>query len=1021
MPLRLITGPPNSGRSGVVLGRLRSELDSDPVLVVPTGDDIARFERDLCADGQPAIGAQVRTFGSLFDEVASATAMPAGPRLSPPQRLALVRAAIGSTRLRVLRRSAESPGFATALDALIAELQAALVSPAGLRDAAEAVGGDAAQEAELAELYGAYLRLRDGARSSDAGSVAEGALAALRADPGAWGSHPVLIYGFDDLTEAQLALVWLLAASNDVLLSLSFADRASLAARAGLLARLTEDGAELAEKLEFDPSYTKRASLRHLSENLFEPDAGTVRPDEGIRFLESGGERGEAETAGIEIARLLAGGVEPDEVVVVLRNPAANGPLFASVLRGLGLPATLEAQLPMASTAVGRSLLALARSASEEAETRDVLAHMRADTASRPGRADWAERAVARGEATSVDALLERWEDSPPAHLRRVFEARSPVDKVRAIAVCARRIAERVHSDAAPLAGERSAGVPLDPVELRAAVSAAELLEELAAVASLPGCDAPGPLDAAEALESASVRSWQGSTEGRVRIIGPNRARAARVRHLFVCGLQEGTFPGRGAPDPLLGEESRARLGIPALRRRDRGQEERYLFGVCVSRPTEGLVLSWRSSDDEGHPAARSPFVDEVLDLLGEDPEATEKAITLTRGLAHAVPDPSEATSARMLARSLTAAVGADPERQRSALEATGADLAVAGDVLALTAQARSPDHRPGPLRHPAVLETIRARESLSANSLEGWIGCSYRWFVDHELSPQRLEPVADPLWLGGLVHSALHRLYLEPPGEDTIPRPGDVGRWKERFSELVDDMLADAEPGPDRTLALARVRLQVEAFLDEEAARETTLRPRPDLLERSFGFPESEGDPGALPLGEFSLRGFVDRIDVAPDGRRAIVRDYKTSKSVLGRVKISEEGKLQLPLYMLVARDLLDLDPVAGLYHPLAAYRDRRARGIAMADEIDEGGVLESEGIVTRGKDQVPAMEFGSELERARRDAIEYGVKMRAGQIKRNPLGGKCPRYCAYQPICRLERAVGIEEDGFEGSGNGS
>jgi hypothetical protein len=49
MPLEVIQGPPNSGRAGAILDRFRAVLDSDPVLVVPTGDDVATFERELSA------------------------------------------------------------------------------------------------------------------------------------------------------------------------------------------------------------------------------------------------------------------------------------------------------------------------------------------------------------------------------------------------------------------------------------------------------------------------------------------------------------------------------------------------------------------------------------------------------------------------------------------------------------------------------------------------------------------------------------------------------------------------------------------------------------------------------------------------------------------------------------------------------------------------------------------------------------------------------------------------------------
>ena len=99
--------------------------------------------------------------------------------------------------------------------------------------------------------------------------------------------------------------------------------------------------------------------------------------------------------------------------------------------------------------------------------------------------------------------------------------------------------------------------------------------------------------------------------------------------------------------DPLLGEERRRRLGISALTRRDPALEERYLFHACVARPTERLWLSWRSSDEEGRPAARSPFVDDVLDLLAPDAEEAEARLKQVHGLDRVVFAPEEAPSRR--------------------------------------------------------------------------------------------------------------------------------------------------------------------------------------------------------------------------------------------------------------------------------------------------------------------------------------------------------------------------------------
>lgn len=975
MPLSLIVGPPNSGRAGEVVARLRACASQEPVLVVPTGSDAARFERDLCERGNAALGISIQTFGWLFADLAEAYGVNVGLPLSTPERLALVRVAVASTPLRVLSRSAARPGFAPALDSLLNELGAALIRPEDLRAEAERLD-DGVAEAELAALHGAYAELRERTRRSDQATLAEGVLAAVGADPSVWGARPLFVYGFDDLSVAQRALLAELAREGEVTVAVNYSDRVALAARAGMVAELDEEiGIDSQTELTQDAEHSASAVLVGLDRGLFEADIELVEPDDGLVLMESAGERGEADAVALEAARLVAGGVEADDILVTTRHPAADGPLLAAVLEEHGLPSALEASIPLEQTGTGRALLSLCRAVGPNGTPADLLAHLRCDPTSPAGAIDWLERRFRRRDAETIDELIEDWE-KPPRHLARMREARSPAARLRALASIARDVAEGAHTGQAPLAGSASAdgtAGPVVPLELRAGAAAAELLAELASVGALEGIDPPDVADAIAAIEGASVPAWRGPAEGRIRIVSPYRVRGARARYLFCTGLQDGTFPARGGLDPLLGPERRAALGIPALRRRDAAQEERFLFHACVSRPRDRLYLSWCSSDENGAGLARSPFVDEVLDLVAPDPDAAEQRLKRVRGPEHVVPTLAEATTERARNRALA------------------------------LAEIR-PAARPGPLRHPLVIAAIADREAVSANSLENWLGCSYRWFVDHELRPARLEPTADPLWLGSVVHESLERLYREPPGEDSIPRPGDLGRWKRRFGELLDELSAESARGPERRSLLARVRVQVEAFLEDESRCETDLRPRPDMLEWSFGLDDDDLDP--LAEKELRLHGVVDRVDVAPDGVGAVVRDYKTSKSVYGSGAFEARGLLQLPLYMRAVQEIAHLEPIAGIYHPLAAYDDRRARGIALKDDARLNGL----GFVRT--DVHEEEEFKEELDRAIDRAIGAARRMQAGDIKRDPLGGACPKYCTYQPICRLERALGLESD---------
>ena len=649
MSLSLIVGPPNSGRAGEIRVRLEAAADRDPVLVVPTLDDAHRFERELCTPSDGAgeaaiVGASIRTFQTFTDEVAAATGAPLRPQLSGAQRLALVRAAIRQTELRALSGSAARRGFAPALERLISELQATLLTPGELASAADELE-DGAYESELARLYDAYVRGRDAAGRDDPHSSLRKVAISLRERPQTWGSRPVLMYGFDDLTEEQFELVAALTGACPLTVAVNYEDREALAPRAALLARLRDElGGVEESKLAFDDTYTESATLRHLDRHLFEAGATRIEPDGGIAMLECGGERGEAEAVGGEVARLLASGVPANDIAVVLRHPEGRGPLYARVFEGFGIPVAVEASVPLARTAAGRGLAALARASLPEGSGEELLAFMRARPGEPQAIADWAERSLLRGEARTADELIAGWK-APPWMLAALRDARPGGEWLGALAAVALALAEEAHAGREPVAdrSEPTGGavaVPFVPLELRAATAAARALTDLAELEGIPGCAAPSPAEALELLEDVRVPLWRGPTEGRVRVLSPYRARAARARHLFVASLQDGEFPGGDTGDPLLGDERRRRLGIPALGRQEEAIEERYLFHACAGRPTERLWLCWRSSDEEGRPATRSPFVDDVLDLLAHGPSEVEETLKRVRGLDRVVFEP---------------------------------------------------------------------------------------------------------------------------------------------------------------------------------------------------------------------------------------------------------------------------------------------------------------------------------------------------------------------------------------------
>ena len=89
-------------------------------------------------------------------------------------------------------------------------------------------------------------------------------------------------------------------------------------------------------------------------------------------------------------------------------------------------------------------------------------------------------------------------------------------------------------------------------------------------------------------------------------------------------------------------------------------EDERALFYAVASRPEAVLGLSYRTSDEEGRPAVRSFFVDDVRDLFTERLHSERR----TRPLADVTWSAEEAPTPRERARA--AATGRTSSRRES-------------------------------------------------------------------------------------------------------------------------------------------------------------------------------------------------------------------------------------------------------------------------------------------------------------------------------------------------------------------
>ena len=178
-------------------------------------------------------------------------------------------------------------------------------------------------------------------------------------------------------------------------------------------------------------------------------------------------------------------------------------------------------------------------------------------------------------------------------------------------------------------------------------------------------------------------------------------------------------------------------------------------------------------------------------------------------------------------------------------------------------------------------------------------------------------------------------------------------------------------------------LRRDLVAFVRDEARSPSGFMPR--QLEYPFSLALADG---------LTVTGKIDRIDVDPFSARGNVQDYKSGKGAPTVKRIAEDERLQVPLYMLVARDVVGVEPVGGVYRPLAG--DRRARGMLRAGEGLEGFAKQ---------DELDERAFWAQVEEARETATRLAGRIRAGDVKHDPRGGDCPSWCQLWTMCRIGR----------------
>ena len=521
---------------------------------------------------------------------------------------------------------------------------------------------------------------------------------------------------------------------------------------------------------------------------------------------------------------------------------------------------------------------------------------------------------------------------------------------------------------------------------------------------------------------------------------------------VFVIGLNDGILPSYHSDDPLLPDEVKLALNRPlgeALRRRfgahapsraggilrtryERNGEDFLLFFLALSMPSRRVVLSYAAAEAGGNPMTRSPFIDEVLRLLGDSRGATALRRIRASGV---VPAIAECISRdEFLARAAADAMLEFPEAEtidtRATLDSISERSATERgreNYLAMPTREyadrddKGMHYSPNPeksalagKRDGRVAVDVRlermlcgdasAPRSWSATKLGELAACGFKFFAGRVL---RLGEDEEPdyelsaLEGGELIHDVLRRLVEEIAF-------GDPSGARAHALEVLKKIRVERRPlARDQgffDLRWRSIERTAQEFIELEIAFRAASPNVEILTEHKIQFALKDLDhPGRVRLW---LEGRIDRLELH-QGRGGIkklrVLDYKNSRNAKRYAGIADpKGErfgwtdFQLPLYLMGA--LVEfgerLATNATLEAGYLVLRDRHKEQIAAVDRalVDPDPKRRS----AATKPDEPAV--------AERILALVGEAL-VGRFDVDPR--QCDDWCPYRTICRYYKTA--------------
>lgn len=461
------------------------------------------------------------------------------------------------------------------------------------------------------------------------------------------------------------------------------------------------------------------------------------------------------------------------------------------------------------------------------------------------------------------------------------------------------------------------------------------------------------------------------------------RTRLESVKVLFLLGANDDNIPGHMSTGGIISDPDRDYLsGIDGVELAPTPREQiftqRLYLYMNMSKPTEGLIVSYSACDDKGAPIQASYLIHMLCKLFPGISHLRSVETHTVDGVTAPADRQSVAYVCADMMREYAGGRSNTGERNRLAglcrmMEAHGDE-----EVLDRIRDMSTAHYTHTPLSRDIAEGLYGVLMQTSVSRLERFAGCAYAHFLSYGLKlRERPEYSFENNDMGDVYHKALEefsdRVKNEGSGWDGLT-DADADAWVDEIMDRLIDTYGDTILiSNNRNIAMSdRLKRIVKRSVDTIRYQVTAGQFIPTYFERSFNETRTVASDDGTDLS-YRLTGKIDRVDICENGQDKYLRivDYKSGDKDFDIAALYHGLMMQLTVYMDMALKITgDTKPAGMLYYHMAdpvvdadADTSEEEACALIRGKLKMKGVVNSDPDIARLMDRTLAAGTGSDV----------------------------------------------------------